>query len=131
MQTLPSLDEAGEADDGSGSGSGSDYDDEEAAALPYELMPSYFTWSGSEGMLKGRKRRGCQRLGRIRWCHPASGELFYLRRLLMSAHGVGACSFEALRTVAGEELPTFKAACVALGMVQGSAEYGECRESLV
>ena len=94
--------------------------------LPYELLPHYCTWKGASGLWMPRERRGQAAVGRLRWVHPKSGDVFYLRKLLMSLHGIGVTSFEELRTVDGVPYPTFKAACVALGMVEGSAEYSQC-----
>jgi hypothetical protein len=99
-----------------------------ATDLAYEAMPRYFTWETTDtgAFWKPRKRVDAASLGRLRWVHPKAGELFFLRRLLLSKHGVGACSYEDLRTVDGDVHSTFKGACVALGMINGSAEYADC-----
>jgi hypothetical protein len=70
-----------------------------ASHVPYELWPSYFIWSQEKGVWSPRRQRGRAKVGRIRWAHPSDGDIFYLRRLLMSPHGIGAPSFAALRTV--------------------------------
>jgi len=98
----------------------------QAVDIPYELFPNYFTWEGASGLWMPRQKAEVKKIGRIRWTHPATGELFYMRRLLMSPQGIGVTSFVELRTVSEEEKPTFKAACVARGLVEGSAEYSDC-----
>ena len=52
--------------------------------------------------------------------HPAAGEQYYLRMLLSIV--CGATSFENLRTVNGITYPTFKEACIALGLLQNDEE---------
>ena len=53
--------------------------------------------------------------------HPLSGELYYLRMLLMIVKG--ARSFEDLRTYAGRLYHTFKEACAARGLLGDDNEW--------
>ena len=96
------------------------------SSLPYEMVPNYFTWHGASGVWVPRVKRGAASVGRLRWVHPKSGDVFYMRKLLLSKQGVGVCGFEELRTVDCVLHATFKAAAVALGMIEGSAEYSDC-----
>jgi hypothetical protein len=57
------------------------------------------------------------------------GELFckvYVRLLLTAVKG--ATSFEHLRTVNGDLKPTFKEACIALGLLSDDNEWHQCLE---
>jgi len=56
--------------------------------------------------------------------HPAAGECFFLRLLLIVVPGV--TSFEHLRTVDDIEHPMFKVVCKALGLLQDDAEWDTC-----
>ncbi len=51
-------------------------------------------------------------------------ERFYLRLLLTAVKG--ATSFEALRTVNNQLKPTFKEACIALGLLTDDNEWHQC-----
>ncbi|GKC34594.1 DNA helicase [Tanacetum coccineum] len=53
-------------------------------------------------------------LGRLTYVHPNSGDLFYFRMLL--SHQKGCKSPIEVRTVNGQILPTYRAACEALGL---------------
>ena len=63
------------------------------------------------------------------YCSPVQGEQYYLRLLLTTVQGPA--SFEDLRTVHGELLPTFHAACVALGLLEDDREWIACFEEAV
>ena len=63
---------------------------------------------------KKRSRRQFA-VGRMTWFSPKSGEVFYLRLLLVYVRG--ATSFEDLRTVNGEICATFRDACVKRGLL--------------
>jgi hypothetical protein len=56
--------------------------------------------------------------------HPAAGEQYYLRILLNIV--CGATSFENLRTINGIIYPSFKEACIALGLLQNDEEWDQC-----
>src|SRR5438270_13991978 len=56
--------------------------------------------------------------------HPTAGEQYYLRMLLSIVRG--ATSFENLRTVDGFLYPSFKEACIALGLLQNDEEWDQC-----
>lgn len=56
--------------------------------------------------------------------HVGQGERHYLRMLLH--HVKGATSFEDMRTVEGEVMPTFKAACVRRGLLDDDSECDNC-----
>ena len=63
-------------------------------------------------------------IGRMYFVSPSAGERFYLRTLLTVAKGVK--SFEDLRTVNGQICPTFKAACLAHGLLEDDNEWIQC-----
>lgn len=59
-------------------------------------------------------------------CHAGAGELHWLRVTLL--YRPGAVSFQDLRTINGVPCPTFKAAAVALGVLEDDAEHHRCLE---
>ena len=63
-------------------------------------------------------------VGRMFFVHPSGGELYFLRLLLNTVRGP--TSFKDLRTIDGQVHPTFKAACVALGLLQDDEEWDNC-----
>ncbi len=72
------------------------------------------------GKVWSTRHRGEKVVGQMYFVHPAAGECFFLRLLLIVVPG--ATSFEHLRTVDNIEHPTFQAACKALGLLQDDAE---------
>jgi PIF1-like helicase len=56
--------------------------------------------------------------------HLTTGEQYYLRMLLNIIRG--ATSFENLRTIDGILYPSFKEACIALGLLQNDKEWDQC-----
>ena len=55
----------------------------------------------------------------------SAGEKYYLRRLLLEVGDIGPRSFEDIRTVDGIHHDTFRAACVARGLLQDDQEWDE------
>ncbi|GJS49151.1 DNA helicase [Tanacetum coccineum] len=90
--------------------------------LTYLDFPSEFVWYsdskklGTEGMVRTRKS-----LGRLTYVHPNSGDLFYFRMLL--SHQKGCKSPIEVRTVNGQILLTYRAACEALGLLSDDREW--------
>ena len=62
-------------------------------------------------------------------CNLFNGERYYLRLLLTVVRGPQ--SFEALRTINGDLYPTFKAACIALGLLEDDSEWTYCFEEAI
>nr|GEU62917.1 DNA helicase [Tanacetum cinerariifolium] len=60
-------------------------------------------------------------LGRLTYIHPSSGDLFYFRMLL--CHHKGCKSPDEVRTINCQMLPTFRAACEALGLLGDDKEW--------
>ena len=56
--------------------------------------------------------------------HPTAGEQYYLRMLLNIV--CGATSFKNLRTINEILYPSFKEACIALGLLQNDEEWDQC-----
>ncbi|CAG8715791.1 3341_t:CDS:2, partial [Dentiscutata heterogama] len=65
-------------------------------------------------------------IGRIYFTNPSASELFYLRLLLTTVHG--SQSFDHLKTVGNIVHPTFKSACLALGLLETDSEWIQCLE---
>uniref|UniRef100_A0A914Y647 Helitron helicase-like domain-containing protein n=1 Tax=Panagrolaimus superbus TaxID=310955 RepID=A0A914Y647_9BILA len=72
-------------------------------------------WDGKAGKWNPRKKTTKPKLCRLYNVNPKRTNCFYLRRLLMAVPGP--TSFENIRTVDGVLYPTYREACVALGLV--------------
>jgi hypothetical protein len=90
----------------------------------YQEFPQKFTWDLKKRVWKPRKQGFA--IGRMYFAHPSAGERFYLRTLLTVVRG--SPSFESLRTYNGEIHPTFKAACMARGLLEDDSEWKQCLE---
>ncbi|XP_074352238.1 uncharacterized protein LOC141691393 [Apium graveolens] len=87
----------------------------------YSKFLNKFTWHPRPAIWKERKRGDV--IGRLSEVHSSSGELLYLRMLLLRKKGSG--SFEDLKTVNGHIHETFKEACAALGLLQNDNQWHE------
>lgn len=87
----------------------------------YSEFPNKFTWHPQPGIWKERKRGDV--IGRLSEVHSSSGELLYLRMLLLRKKG--SRSFEDLKTVNGHIHETFKEACAALSLLQNDNQWHE------
>lgn len=85
----------------------------------YAEFPSHFTWIPSTGKWKIRQRGDV--VGRLTEVHATSGELLYLRMLLLSKKGC--LSFVDLRTVDSISYDSFKEACGALGLLNNDKQW--------
>ena len=97
-------------------------DHEAARDLLYQDFPTKFVWVVRKRIWKIRQRDFA--IGRMYYVQPTSGEKFYLRLLLTVVKG--ATSFGHLRTVNGFLYPTFKQACIALGLLEDDQEWTQC-----
>ncbi|KAM0883810.1 hypothetical protein ACQ4PT_031390 [Festuca glaucescens] len=95
----------------------------EARDLTYLDFPTGWVWNASQKVWTKRrqKRKIATRIGRIYHVHPSTGELFFLRMLLLVA--TGATCFEDLRRYNGILHNSFKAACQARGLVGDDNEW--------
>ena len=97
-----------------------------ARTLLYTEVPRFYTWNDPASRWQRRKRGAphatendifvTDTLARIYTTTPRAGDLFFLRLLLMRVPGP--TSFEDLRTVDGEVLPTMQQACSARGLLE-------------
>lgn len=98
-----------------------------ARSLTYQEFPQKFVLKrdgGGKYRWAIRQRGGA--IGRLYFVSPTAGEHFYLRTLLTVVKG--ARSFEDLRTV-GNTTGThsaFRAACLALGLLEDDGEWRQC-----
>ncbi len=108
----------------------------------YPNYPEIAVWSKSKKawhlQKRATRRRGAGRnnhdtlgtVGRMYFVQPSKGERYYLRVLL--THVAGATCFEDLRTTHRPHTPTtvvhptFKAACLARGLLQDDVEWDQC-----
>ncbi|XP_074373870.1 uncharacterized protein LOC141714237 [Apium graveolens] len=93
----------------------------EAPNLTYSEFPSKFTWHPQPGIWKQRKRGDV--ISSLAEVHSSSGELLYLRMLLLRIKG--AVCFDDLKTVNGHVYNSFHEACAALGILQNDQQWHE------
>ena len=91
----------------------------DARQTTYADFPIQWVYNNQTKNWKPRQRGDS--IGRMYFVHPAAGEQYYLRMLLSIV--CGATSFENLRTVDGIVYPSFKEACIALGLLQNDEEW--------
>jgi hypothetical protein len=96
----------------------------EARDLLYQDFPSKFVWKKTPRKWAPRQRDFA--IGRMYYCHPTSGERFYVRTLLAAIKG--ATSFQDLQTVPGmaEPCATFHEACLRRGLLEDDNEWRQC-----
>ncbi|KAK9075082.1 hypothetical protein SSX86_003401 [Deinandra increscens subsp. villosa] len=80
-----------------------------------------FRWDASARAWIRRAYHKTPTIGRLTYVHPTCGETFYLRMLLF--HQVGCQSYEDIRTVSGQILNTYRAACEKLGLLGNDREW--------
>jgi len=90
-----------------------------ARSLTYCDFPTRWTWMPEDKRWKPRTRS--DRIGRIYSMHPAAGDLFYFRMLLMIVKG--ATCYEDVRTYNGIVYSTFREACGARGLLGDDMEW--------
>ena len=96
--------------------------EEAVGDLLYTNVLDDYVWSrGSKSWTSRVRDTGT--IGRMFYINPNAGDLFYLRYLLL--HVPNPTSFEDLRTVNGNLLPTYHAACTARGLLHDDAEWDE------
>ncbi|XP_020102630.1 uncharacterized protein LOC109720149 [Ananas comosus] len=98
------------------------YDD--ARELTYAEFPIKWVWHQDEKIWTRRKRGN--RIGRIVYIHPHSGELYFLRMLLNKVKG--ARNYTEIKTVDGIVHGTFRAACDAIGLLGDDLEWRNALE---
>jgi len=91
-------------------------------ATTYPDFPRTHIYNKSTKRWRTRKQGSA--VGRMFFVHPSSGELYFLRLLLNTVKGPK--SFEELRTINDHVHPTFKAACIALGLHRDDCEWDNC-----
>ncbi|XP_055910503.1 uncharacterized protein LOC129944866 [Eupeodes corollae] len=100
--------------------------------LLYSEVPRYFTWAATKKWMprkQGTPIDACpglfksNTLGRVFTVNPKQTECFYLRLLLVNI--TGPLSFEHIRKVNGQQYPTYKDACLALGLLEDDNQW-EC-----
>ncbi|KAM7498068.1 hypothetical protein LguiA_022482 [Lonicera macranthoides] len=99
-----------------------------ARTLTYQQFPKHFVWHVKEKLWTERKQGTS--IGRMFFVSPNEGERFYLRLLLTVMEGPR--SFQSLRTVNNVVHLTYKAACIAKGLLEDDEEWIQClREAVI
>ncbi|KAI3507904.1 hypothetical protein L1887_22900 [Cichorium endivia] len=91
-----------------------------AREFTYVEFPTKFVWKAEDRRWQPRQS-GSSSIGIIHPVSPKLGEAYFLRILLNKVKGPK--SFEDIRTVNGNVLPTFRDACYALGLLDDDREY--------
>jgi len=91
---------------------------EDGRQFLYYEFPEHFVYVCKIGW---KKRQKGTAVGQMYSASPFQGERYYLHLLLTLVRG--ATSFENLRTVDGIVYPTFKGACIALGLLEDVGEW--------
>ncbi|XP_073362511.1 uncharacterized protein [Aegilops tauschii subsp. strangulata] len=97
---------------------------EKARGILYRDFQEYYTWQRQGKFWQERKRAAVFQVGRMVSAHPAEGEQYYLRVLLN--HVTGATSYEDLRTVHGQVMPTFCEAAEKRGLIEADNTLDDC-----
>lgn len=95
--------------------------------LTYCEFTTRYTWYPDKRKWSARGKD--TKVSRIRYVHPTTGELFYLRMRLMTVRR--ACSYEDLMTHAGKLRGTFREACQARGLLGDDREWERVFEETV
>jgi hypothetical protein len=90
-----------------------------ARSLTYCDFPTKWSWVAENK--KWVKRKRSDKIGRIYYVHPSTGELYYLRMLLMLVKG--AQCYADVRTYNAVVYETFKDACAARGLLGDDNEW--------
>ncbi|KAL6606919.1 hypothetical protein ACP70R_042572 [Stipagrostis hirtigluma subsp. patula] len=100
--------------------------DPDARGVLYQDFPEKYSWNTENKQKSWKKRKIKERaqVGRIVSANPAEGERYYLRVLLNNV--TGATSYEDLRMVNGELLPTFREAAERRGLLESDNSLDEC-----
>jgi hypothetical protein len=87
-----------------------------ARGILYHDFPEFYSWNAQGKEWIRRKQKKLRQIGRIVAANPAEGERYYLRVLLN--HVASATSFQSLRTIDGDILPTFHEAAERRGLIE-------------
>ncbi|XP_020082250.1 uncharacterized protein LOC109705878 [Ananas comosus] len=98
------------------------YDD--ARELTYEEFPTKWVWH-QDSKVWTRRKKG-NRIGRVIYVRPNSGELYFLRMLLNKVKGPR--YYHEIKTINGIVYETFRAACDALGLLGDDLEWRSALE---
>ncbi|KAM0832332.1 hypothetical protein ACQ4PT_064970 [Festuca glaucescens] len=90
-----------------------------ARSLTYCDFPTRWSWVAESKKWVRRKRS--DKIGRVYYVHPSTGELYYLRMLLMLVKG--AKCYADVRTYNGTVYGSFKDACTARGLLGDDTEW--------
>lgn len=90
--------------------------------LLYTDFPSKMVWKKTQRKWTVRKKG--QTIGRMYHISPSAGEQYYLRMLLTKCRG--SKSFEDLKLYNGIVFESFKAACIARGLLETDEEWSQC-----
>jgi hypothetical protein len=99
-------------------------DHEDGRHLLYFQFPTHYIFKVQEKVWQPRQKR--RTVGRIYHCNFSAGKRYYLRLLFITVPGP--TFFEDLRTFQGIIYDTFKAACIARGLVDNNNHWIQCFE---
>jgi hypothetical protein len=88
----------------------------------YQEFPQHFVCN--KKTKKWTPRQHGETIGRMHFVHPSAGEHFYLQTLLTIRKGVK--NYDDIRTFDDTVHPTYKAACLACGLLEADGEWNQC-----
>jgi hypothetical protein len=91
--------------------------------LLYVDIPKYYTWDNKLSKWRERKKES-KTIGRIYGVSPMRTNEYYIRLLLTRQTNYS--SYAELRTVDGQEYPSYREACTALGLIKNDDEWRAC-----
>ncbi len=98
--------------------------DEEARSIAYHDIPLRYVYNDRTHVWTRRQQHARPIIGRMYTVGPRDMERYCLRLLLL--HTPGACSYEGLRTVAGEVCATFHEAASRRELLEDDSEWTRC-----
>lgn len=96
-------------------------DNEDGRHLTYCQFPEFYCWKSSASPRCWSRRSRAFQIGRLTHTHPRAGDVYYLGMIL--ARKPGCRSFGDCRTVDDFVHPTYKDACISLGLLEDDGEW--------
>ena len=92
----------------------------------YQKYPQHYVWQSRQKHWTKQKQGFA--ISRLYTAHPKEGKCFYVRFLLTIV--CGPRSFEDLQIINGFILPTYKDACIQLGLLEDNGKWSQCLEEV-
>jgi len=101
----------------------------EAHNIFYKNFPEKFAWKNKSWHLRIHSTNPPYTIGCLYSIHPSKEELFCLRLLLL--HSKGHQTWNDIHTINEIQYPTYKAACIALNLIENDTIWIECMDEAI